>query len=296
MKATDALRQHHREIEELFRRLRTGYGDDDPTALRIELADTIAAHTATEEDLFYPAALDLLGPRCRAFEATEEHAAADFMLARAMAVPTKDDRLSPRLETLYDIFMNHIEEEESELFEQFDSETDGQKSDELGERICRHFERLMPKGHVTILFERVRLPTIGARKKPKTRREQFKTLCIGTLPRVFVNLLAQDNEGIVVFMQAMSDCAEMATWFDVTKANPIPVSSRDPDVRLLIELQIRRDLSKFFSAVLNLSKVSRGMFVKDFDRLLNELGRQDFFGTEGQCDPRGDRRDADPYR
>lgn len=28
-----------------------------------------------------------------------------------------------------------------------------------------------------------------------------------------------------------------------------------------------------------------------FDELLDELSDIDFFGTEGQCDPRGDRRD-----
>lgn len=119
---------------------------------------------------------------------------------------------------------------------------------------------------------------------------KFKPLSVGTLPRVFVNLLAQDPEGIVLFFQTMSDCTEMSTWFDLTKTNGMPISARN-GYRTDIELIVRRDLAEFFLAVLNLSKPVRGMFVKDFDRLLNSLACDDFFGTEGQCDPRGDLRD-----
>lgn len=124
---------------------------------------------------------------------------------------------------------------------------------------------------------------------------KFKPLSVGTLPRVFVNLLALDDEGIVIFAEAVNDCAEMKTWFDATKTEPIG------HVRTILEeLQTgmivspgytRKDLAVFFLAVLNLSKITRGMFVKDLDRLLNSLACDDFFGTEGQCDPRGDRRD-----
>lgn len=117
---------------------------------------------------------------------------------------------------------------------------------------------------------------------------RFKPLTVGSLPRVFVNLLAQDDESIVHFFEGLSDSAEMATWFDLTKTTGIPISARNGQ---RVDSIVRRDLAGFFLAILNLSKVSRGMFVKDFARLLNELGTQDFWGTEGQCDPRGDRRD-----
>lgn len=118
---------------------------------------------------------------------------------------------------------------------------------------------------------------------------KFKPLSVGTLPRVFVNLLALDDEGIVIFAEAVNTCVEMKTWFDATNTKWIYV-----DVRHEYDTgsgHSRLDLAKFFLAILNLSKPVRGMFVKDFDRLLNSLVRDDFFGTEGQCDPRGDRRD-----
>lgn len=123
---------------------------------------------------------------------------------------------------------------------------------------------------------------------------KYKPLSVNTLPRVFVNLLAQEDEGIAIFVEALNECEEMKTWFETTKIDPI-FADRSNELAMA-RLRIRRELSKFFLAVLKLSKPSRGFFVKDFDRLLNELGNQTFWGTEGQCDPRGDRRDLDSYR
>lgn len=116
---------------------------------------------------------------------------------------------------------------------------------------------------------------------------KFKPLSVGTLPRVFVNILAFDAADITAFYTAMMECAEMPTWFKTTNFD----AHRDDANFASQERTARERLAIFFSSVLNLSKVTRGMFVKDFDRLLDKLYLADFFGTEGQCDPRGDRRD-----
>lgn len=120
---------------------------------------------------------------------------------------------------------------------------------------------------------------------------KFKPLSVGTLPRVFVNLLAQDDEEIIIFFDSLTECEEMRTWFVTTR-----IAMKYDDSADHFPNRTRLMLAEFFLAVLNLSKVSRTFFVKDFSRLLNELGNDDFWGTEGQCDPRGDRRDSDPYR
>lgn len=129
---------------------------------------------------------------------------------------------------------------------------------------------------------------------------KYKPLSVDTLPHVFVNLLAQEDVVIVVFTEAMNECEEMKTWFETTKTKPIGCArtmlEEHQNGTVVSAGYARKDLAVFFLAVLNLSKPVRGMFVKDFDRLLNELGTQNFWGTEGQCDPRGDRRDADPDR
>lgn len=42
--------------------------------------------------------------------------------------------------------------------------------------------------------------------------------------------------------------------------------------------------------VLSWDYVGQKLFCADFDLFLTELANQDAFGTEGQCDPRGDQR------
>jgi hypothetical protein len=129
----------------------------------------------------------------------------------------------------------------------------------------------------------------------KDEMSKFKPLSIGSLPRVFVNLLAMDGDDIAIFAEAVAASEEMKTWLAATRTDKVRTMARNDDSAEMVELFIRTDLAVFFCAVLNLSKVSRSFFVKDFTRLLNELGDQDFWGTEGQCDPRGDRRDDLKY-
>lgn len=46
-----------------------------------------------------------------------------------------------------------------------------------------------------------------------------------------------------------------------------------------------------FDVILGLSKEEREAFVQQFNEFLDELVQEDFFGTEGQHDPRGSHRD-----
>ena len=50
-------------------------------------------------------------------------------------------------------------------------------------------------------------------------------------------------------------------------------------------------LGRFISYALSLEKTTaKREFCKDFNSFLDFLGADDAFGTEGQCDPRGDQR------
>jgi hemerythrin superfamily protein len=151
MMATDILKQQHREFEELARQIETAEDDDERAALRVELADMLAAHTAIEEELFYPATLEQLGPGSRIRESLEEHAVADFALYRLVSVSVADETFSAKLATLKDVVMNHIEEEESELFPQVDGEMDRQLLDQLGDKMMARFEERLREGHRPIL-------------------------------------------------------------------------------------------------------------------------------------------------
>ena len=52
-------------------------------------------------------------------------------------------------------------------------------------------------------------------------------------------------------------------------------------------------LSECFRDVLDLPGTAHRAFAETLDRVLDDLLAQDFFGTEGQNDPRGDHRDDD---
>ena len=117
---------------------------------------------------------------------------------------------------------------------------------------------------------------------------KFKPLTLGSLPRVMVNILALEDEEIVAFVESLNACEEVKTWYALAEMKPI--HTKYDEISKHVYLWVRRELADFFQALLDLSKVTRAMFVKDFDRLLDTLGEQDFWGTEGQCDPRGDRR------
>ncbi len=151
MMATDILKQQHREFEELVRQIETAEDDDERIALRVELADMFAAHTAIEEELFYPAALEQLGPGSRIRESLEEHALADFALYRLVTVSVADETFVAKLATLKDVVMNHIEEEESELLPQVEGEMDRQALDQLGDKMTARFEERLQEGHRAIL-------------------------------------------------------------------------------------------------------------------------------------------------
>lgn len=108
----------------------------------------------------------------------------------------------------------------------------------------------------------------------------FKPLTLGRLPRVFVKILAMSaEEDREVFTDALRHRFRAV----VQKTNwPLRNLNRDVEVH---------DLAEVFAAILDLPKAERESFAADFDRYLNNLLEQDFFGTEGQCDPRGGHRD-----
>jgi hypothetical protein len=51
-----------------------------------------------------------------------------------------------------------------------------------------------------------------------------------------------------------------------------------------------KTLAITFIRILQLSSEDRAVIAEKFNEVLDELLDEDFFGTEGQCDPRGDHR------
>lgn len=181
MKATDLLRQQHREVEELFRQIQSAEDEEERASLREELANALAAHSAIEEEIFYPAAMEALGPGGRIREAFEEHAIADFALYRFMHVSPSDESFAAKLGALKDVVMNHVEEEESELLPQAEGEIERDQLEMLGERLAARFDERLLEGHAAILERSLGITARqaaqaapGAKKAAAQRRAQPK--------------------------------------------------------------------------------------------------------------------------
>lgn len=112
-------------------------------------------------------------------------------------------------------------------------------------------------------------------------RAKFKPLSTANLARCFVAILAMDPDDQEMIAEALAT--------DATATNSIRAFFIEN--RAEFGVPNTNNCAKLFDAILSTPKDVRESFVKEFDRVLNQLMQQDAFGTEGQLDPRGSHRD-----
>lgn len=143
MKATELLQKQHREIEQHLERLETA-GSEDEKAIRETLASLLVAHTVIEEEIFYPAVRQHAPDLTQ--EALEEHALADYELARELGTKPGDATSRAKATVLADVVVRHIRKEEAEMFRKADAAITNQELAELGDRMSVRFEEVRGKG------------------------------------------------------------------------------------------------------------------------------------------------------
>lgn len=141
--AISLLTQDHRNVERLFKQFE-GLDDDDEN--KAELVQTICAeltaHSAVEEEIFYPAAREALGEEGEDIldEAEVEHAGAKELIAQLEEAQPGDDLYDAKVTVLAEYIRHHVKEEEGELFPKLkDSDLD---LDALGEELRARKEEL----------------------------------------------------------------------------------------------------------------------------------------------------------
>lgn len=152
MKATELLQKQHREIEQLLERQRSA-PMEQREGLRQELAALLVAHTVIEEEHFYPA-LREAAPELT-LEALEEHALADYELARDLGDKRRDMRADARAVVLADVVTSHVQKEENELFRKAEEALTNQELAELGEVMARRFDQVRTLGWKRFLTQAV---------------------------------------------------------------------------------------------------------------------------------------------
>lgn len=101
------------------------------------------------------------------------------------------------------------------------------------------------------------------------------------LPRVMVMTLALDKRDQEVLCDQIMNAAVVHF---ATSGWAAAVNGVMPDDKYTAPI-----LARIFAAILELEQPERAEFAAFYDHLLERQG--DLFGTEGQNDPRGDRRD-----
>ena len=122
--APDAIEQliaDHREVESLF----DAYDDlveseadsGEKQALALQICVMLTAHATVEEELFYPAAREVLGEdEDLVDEADVEHVCAKDLIAQIETGSPDDPLYDAKVKVLGEYIDHHVQEEEQEMF------------------------------------------------------------------------------------------------------------------------------------------------------------------------------------
>lgn len=140
----ELLTEDHRNVAQMFDDFEE-LGDDDELekqSLAQQICLELSIHATVEEELFYPAAREALGPEGEDLlnEAEVEHGSAKELIAMIMSESSADPLFDARVKVLGEYIRHHVDEEEGELFTLIrDSDLD---LEELGAEVMERKEIL----------------------------------------------------------------------------------------------------------------------------------------------------------
>ncbi len=177
------LTQDHRNLEALFKRVPGALDDPEELShLRELISEHLSAHAAVEEQLLYPALLEVAGgERPLVLRAIEDHHAAEQTLLEALTTPPGDERLGAKLALLADVVPAHAEREETELFDLARRASADLDLDALGERAeqVKATAPSQPHPHLTgkpLVQQVLAVPTAIADRALSTARQVVSTI------------------------------------------------------------------------------------------------------------------------
>lgn len=119
--AVDLLTTDHKEVKKLFKAYQKLVDVDAESGEKLEIATQICtmltAHATVEEEIFYPAAREVLGEdEDLVDEADVEHASAKDLIAQIEAGSPEDPLYNAKVKVLGEYIDHHVKEEEGEMF------------------------------------------------------------------------------------------------------------------------------------------------------------------------------------
>ena len=119
--ALELLKSDHKEVKGLFKAydklVKDEADDGEKQALALQICAMLTAHATIEEELFYPAAREVLGEdEDLVDEADVEHASAKELIAQIEAGTPDDPLYDAKVKVLGEYIDHHVKEEEGEMF------------------------------------------------------------------------------------------------------------------------------------------------------------------------------------
>jgi len=143
MDAITLLTEDHRKVRKLLDELgrTTNRAAKKRADLLAKIAAELEAHTAIEEEIFYPAFKEA-GQKSDDdklyFEAMEEHrAAGDLVLPDLLKTDVGSEQFGGRAKVLKELVEHHADEEEKEMFKRAKALMDRKTLEDLGDQMAR---------------------------------------------------------------------------------------------------------------------------------------------------------------
>jgi len=119
MKATQLLKDQHREVKELFGQLQNTEDAEERRDLMEQITERLQMHMMIEESIFYPAVQEVANSGKNEElvpEAYEEHHVVKLVIDELPDVDPEDERFKAKMTVLCELVDHHVQEEEKELF------------------------------------------------------------------------------------------------------------------------------------------------------------------------------------
>lgn len=149
--AIELLTEDHDEVKKLFKRFarlhKAGAPAAEREALATEICSLLAVHAQIEEEIFYPAAREVLPDADLVDEAAVEHASAKDLMAQIESMSGDDDLYDAKVTVLGEYIDHHVEEEQEQLFRKVRRKLDLK---EIGAALQARKQALMQPGDAAL--------------------------------------------------------------------------------------------------------------------------------------------------
>jgi hemerythrin superfamily protein len=142
MDAVQLLKNDHREVEKLFKQFERASSERQEEIAR-QICAALRAHTAIEEEIFYPAFLEATDEKDLHHEAEIEHEGAKHLIEEIESAGASDDYFEARVSVLKEMIAHHVEEEERRGGMLSKAAKADMDMDALGEEMNRRKSELM---------------------------------------------------------------------------------------------------------------------------------------------------------